>query len=98
MDTTSDAASVLSGSTVFSKEAQDHVSPTKADADMSTNEAAKQHQHQQRKSMRQRVRNVVADLGRPPTARDDAKSGNVTQKHVDVGPAAGTVLMGSATV
>ncbi|PNP77675.1 hypothetical protein FNYG_08978 [Fusarium nygamai] len=100
MDTTSDAASVLSGSTVFSKEAQDNVSPTKADADMSTNEAAKQHQHQhqQRKSMRQRVRNVVADLGRPPTARDDAKSGNVTQKHVDVGPAAGTVLMGSATV
>ncbi|KAF5569622.1 hypothetical protein FPHYL_1909 [Fusarium phyllophilum] len=96
MDTTSDTASVLSGSTVFSKEAQDHASPTKADADMSTNEAAKQHQH--RKSMRQRVRNVVADLGRPPTARDDAKSGNVTQKHVDVGPATGTVLMGSATV
>ncbi|KAF5706558.1 hypothetical protein FMUND_11535 [Fusarium mundagurra] len=97
MDTTSDAASVLSGSTIFSKEAQDPASPpTKADADMSTNEAAKQHQH--RKSMRQRVRNVVADLGRPPTARDDAKSGNATQKHVDVGPAAGTVLMGSATV
>ncbi|KAF4955890.1 hypothetical protein FGADI_4285 [Fusarium gaditjirri] len=93
MDTTSDAASVLSGSTVFSKEAQDHVSPTKADTDMSAIEAAKH-----RKSMRQRVRNVVADLGRPPTARDDAKSGNVTQKHVDVGPAAGTVLMGSATV
>ncbi|KAF4340235.1 hypothetical protein FBEOM_5834 [Fusarium beomiforme] len=93
MDTASDAASVLSGSTVFSKEAQAQVSPTKADTETSTTETTKQH-----KSMRQRVRNVVADLGRPPTARDDAKSGNVTQKHVDVGPASGTVLMGSATV
>ncbi|KAF9772989.1 hypothetical protein IL306_009251 [Fusarium sp. DS 682] len=93
MDTASDAASVLSGSTVFSKEAQAQVSPTKADIETSTTETTKQ-----RKSMRQRVRNVVADLGRPPTARDDAKSGDVTQKHVDVGPATGTVLMGSATV
>ncbi|KAF4446623.1 hypothetical protein F53441_9754 [Fusarium austroafricanum] len=92
-NTNSDAASVLSGSTVFSKEPQAQVSPTKSESETPATDAGKQ-----RKSMRQRVRNVVADLGRPPTARDDAKSGNVTQKHVDVGPAAGTVLMGSATV
>jgi hypothetical protein len=93
----SDAASILSGSTVFSKEAQVSVpdSPTKAEIDASTSDASKQ---QQRKSIRQRVRNVVADLGRPPTTRDDLKSGNATQKHVDVGPASGTVLMGSTTV
>ncbi|KAF5240543.1 hypothetical protein FAUST_4302 [Fusarium austroamericanum] len=94
----SDTASILSGSTVFSKEAQISVSvsdsPTKAEIDTLTSDASKQ----QRKSMRQRVRNVVADLGRPPTTRDDLKSGNATQKHVDVGPASGTVLMGSTTV
>ncbi|EKJ77227.1 hypothetical protein NXS19_001443 [Fusarium pseudograminearum] len=92
----SDTASILSGSTVFSKEAQISVSdsPTKAEIDTLTSDASKQ----QRKSMRQRVRNVVADLGRPPTTRDDLKSGNATQKHVDIGPASGTVLMGSTTV
>lgn len=93
----SDAASILSGSTVFSKEAQISVStpdsPTKTEADTPTCDGSKH-----RKSMRQRVRNVVADLGRPPTTRDDLKSGSATQKHVDVGPASGTVLMGSATV
>ncbi|KAL6920002.1 hypothetical protein FSHL1_003979 [Fusarium sambucinum] len=92
----SDTASILSGSTVFSKEVQVSISdsPTKAEIDTSTiNDST-----QQRKSMRQRVRNVVTDLGRPPTTRDDLKSGNATQKHVDVGPASGTVLMGSTTV
>ncbi|KAJ4272190.1 hypothetical protein NW762_000901 [Fusarium torreyae] len=88
--TSSDAASVLSGSTVFSKEAQ---LPAKAEIETLEIDAAKQ-----RKSMRQRVRNVVADLGRPPTTRQDAKSGQTTKNHVDVGPASGTVLMGSATV
>ncbi|CEI64935.1 hypothetical protein FVEN_g3431 [Fusarium venenatum] len=92
----SDTASILSGSTVFSKEAHVSISdsPTKAEIDTSTTNDSTQ----QRKSMRQRVRNVVADLGRPPTTRDDLKSGNATQKHVDVGPASGTVLMGSTTV
>jgi len=93
----SDAASILSGSTVFSKEAQISVSipdsPTKAGAEAPACDGSKY-----RKSMRQRVRNVVADLGRPPTTRDDLTSGNATQKHVDVGPASGTVLMGSTTV
>ncbi|KAL4729926.1 hypothetical protein ACLX1H_001955 [Fusarium chlamydosporum] len=93
----SDAASTLSGSTIFSKEAQISVSisdsPTKAELDAPSSDPSKQ-----RKSMRQRVRNVVADLGRPPTTRDDLKNGNVAQKHIDVGPASGTVLMGSATV
>ncbi|KAM0564007.1 hypothetical protein ACHAPJ_000215 [Fusarium lateritium] len=88
--TNSDAASVLSGSTVFSKEAQ---LPTKVEVEALEIDATKQ-----RKSMRQRVRNVVADLGRPPTTREDTKSGQTTKNHVDVGPASGTVLMGSATV
>ncbi|CAJ0546236.1 Ff.00g097090.m01.CDS01 [Fusarium sp. VM40] len=87
--TSSDAASILSGSTVFSKETPTQLSPPKTDAI----DAVKQ-----RKSMRQRVRNVVADLGRPPTARDDEESGMATQSRIDVGPAPGTVLMGSATV
>ncbi|KAF4986508.1 hypothetical protein FGRMN_10808 [Fusarium graminum] len=93
--TSSDAASTLSGSTAFSKEgpAPTQLSPPKDDGEIPSIDTTKQ-----RKSMRQRVRNVVADLGRPPTARDDAKSGNMSQTHINVGPASGTVLMGSATV
>ncbi|KAM5356141.1 hypothetical protein ACJ41O_002787 [Fusarium nematophilum] len=86
--TSSDAASTLSGSTVFStsKEAQPAATEAK--------DAVKQ----QRRGMRQRVRDVVADLGRPPTARQDLSEGKRSQGHVDVGPAPGTVLMGSSTV
>ncbi|KPM36100.1 hypothetical protein AK830_g10467 [Neonectria ditissima] len=50
-----------------------------------------------RRGMRQRVRDVVHDLGRPPTAKQDAKDGKTTKNHIDVGPA-GTVLMGSSGV
>ncbi|KAF4963165.1 hypothetical protein FSARC_8791 [Fusarium sarcochroum] len=89
----SDAASVLSGSTVFSNSKETQL-PAKAEVETPEIDATKQ----QRKSMRQRVRNVVADLGHPPTTKEDAKSGQTTKSHVDVGPASGTVLMGSATV
>ncbi|CAM1507141.1 Fc.00g067820.m01.CDS01 [Cosmosporella sp. VM-42] len=50
-----------------------------------------------RKGVRQRVRDVVADLGTPPTARVDAKEGTQPKNHVEVGPI-GTVLMGATTV
>ncbi|KAF5021172.1 hypothetical protein F66182_6794 [Fusarium sp. NRRL 66182] len=93
----SDAASTLSGSTVFSREGQAQVQPLSASAKVET-EAEISTTEKKRKSIRQRVRNVVADLGRPPTVREDAKSGKKTQNHVEVGPAPGTVLMGSATV
>ncbi|KAF7558362.1 hypothetical protein G7046_g5789 [Stylonectria norvegica] len=39
-----------------------------------------------RRGVRQRVREVVADLGSPPTTKQDAKEGKRTQTHVDVGP------------
>ncbi|RSL59797.1 hypothetical protein CEP54_007117 [Fusarium duplospermum] len=95
--TSSDAASTLSGSTVFStsKDAQ----PAKVEAIITeTKTLPNDPVQKQRRGMRQRVRDVVADLGRPPTARSDAKEGRPTPNHVDVGPAPGTVLMGSTTV
>ena len=80
--TSSDAASTLSGSTACSY-VKDAPPTTEAKAT--------------RRGMRQRVRDVVHDLGRPPTAKQDAKDGKTTKNHVDVGPA-GTVLMGSSGV
>ncbi|KAF4471478.1 hypothetical protein FALBO_1601 [Fusarium albosuccineum] len=100
--TSSDAASTFSGSTVFStsKDAQPTCFKAEAAAAVTETTAADDSAAaiKQRRGMRQRVRDVVADLGRPPTARQDAKDGTPTQTHVDVGPAPGTVLMGSATV
>ncbi|KAL2685142.1 hypothetical protein Neosp_006238 [[Neocosmospora] mangrovei] len=101
--TSSDAASTLSGSTVFStsKDAQQPTPPAKVEAITETlikKELPNDHVQKQRRGMRQRVRDVVADLGRPPTARSDASEGRPTPNHVDVGPAPRTVLMGSTTV
>lgn len=76
----SDAASTLSGSTAYSV-AKD-VQPANSE---STKPA--------RRGMRQRVRDVVHDLGRPPTARQDEKEGKVTKNHIDLGPT-GAVFMG----
>lgn len=101
--TSSDAASTLSGSTVFSKDAQQQQQqqPAKVEAITTETETTNHSDpaaQKQRRGVRQRVRDVVADLGRPPTARSDAREGRPTPKHVDVGPAPGTVLMGSTTV
>ncbi|KAK7421076.1 hypothetical protein QQX98_002434 [Neonectria punicea] len=83
--TSSDAASTLSGSTACSYVADAPTTTTTAEA-----KAA-------RRGMRQRVRDVVHDLGRPPTAKQDAKDGKTTKNYVDVGPA-GTALMGTSGV
>lgn len=89
----SDAASVLSGSTTYSyaKDAQ----PQQKPQDKKKGEASGK---PPRRGMRQRVRDVMHDLGRPPTARQDAKDGRVTKNHIDVGPAGGAFLGGSAAV
>ncbi|KAH7137264.1 hypothetical protein B0J13DRAFT_625042 [Dactylonectria estremocensis] len=67
----SDAASTFSGSTACSYTKD---APPAADT-----KAA-------RRGVRQRVRDVVHDLGRPPTAKQDAKDGKATQNHVEIGP------------
>ncbi|KAI8690778.1 hypothetical protein LRP88_08048 [Fusarium phalaenopsidis] len=100
--TSSDAASTLSGSTVVStsKDAQP-TPPAKVEAITETlakNGLPNDPVQKQRRGMRQRVRDAVADLGRPPTARSDAMEGRPTPNHVDVGPAPRTALMGSTTV
>lgn len=42
-----------------------------------------------RRGLRQRARDVVSDLGAPPTSRQDAKDGTPTRKFdVDLGPVA----------
>ncbi|RSM16596.1 hypothetical protein CEP52_000253 [Fusarium oligoseptatum] len=95
----SDAASTLSGSTVFSTSKDAQQQPAKVEAIITeTKTLPNDPVQKQRRGMRQRVRDVVADLGRPPTARSDAREGRPTPNHVDVGPAPGTVLMGSTTV
>ncbi|RSL78358.1 hypothetical protein CEP51_008274 [Fusarium floridanum] len=97
--TSSDAASTLSGSTVFSTSKDAQQQPAKVEAIITeTKTLPNDPVQKQRRGMRQRVRDVVADLGRPPTARSDAREGRPTPNHVDVGPAPGTVLMGSTTV
>ncbi|KAM0437611.1 hypothetical protein ACHAPT_001975 [Fusarium lateritium] len=102
--TSSDAASTLSGSTVFSTSKDAQPTPPAKIQEVVVTETktssspADQPVQKQRRGVRQRVRDVVADLGRPPTARSDAKEGRPTPNHVDVGPAPGTVLMGSTTV
>ncbi|KAH7022664.1 hypothetical protein EDB80DRAFT_885353 [Ilyonectria destructans] len=80
--TSSDAASTFSGSTACSYTKD---APPAAEA-----KAA-------RRGMRQRVRDVVHELGRPPTAKQDAKDGKTTQNHVDIGPA-GAGLMAPGAV
>ena len=46
---------------------------------------------QPRKGLRQKARNVVHDLGAPPTRRQDMKEGKVTANHVDVGMMGNTI-------
>ncbi|KAH8736866.1 hypothetical protein BGZ61DRAFT_582143 [Ilyonectria robusta] len=67
----SDAASTFSGSTACSYKDAPPTVEAKA----------------ARRGMRQRVRDVVHELGRPPTAKQDAKDGKTTKNHVDMGPA-----------
>lgn len=67
----SDAASTFSGSTACSYKDAPPAVEAKA----------------ARRGMRQRVRDVVHELGRPPTAKQDAKDGKTTKNHVDMGPA-----------
>lgn len=52
---------------------------------------------QQRRGVRQRVREVISDIGNPPTAKQDAKDGKPMQNHIDVGPV-GSVLVGTTSV
>ncbi|KAI5466720.1 hypothetical protein BGZ63DRAFT_418476 [Mariannaea sp. PMI_226] len=83
----SDAASTLSGSTACSIVKDVHEQPL---GDLSTKPA--------RRGMRQRVRDVVHDLGRPPTARQDEKDGKPTKNHIDIGPTGAALMGGSAAV
>lgn len=48
--------------------------------------AGKQQQAQeQRRGLRRRARDLVADMGRPPTRRHDAKMGKATKRYDDMG-------------
>ncbi|KAH7133626.1 hypothetical protein EDB81DRAFT_949926 [Dactylonectria macrodidyma] len=75
----SDAASTFSGSTACSY-TKDKDAPPAAEA-----KAA-------RRGVRQRVRDVVHELGRPPTAKQDAKDGKTTQNHIEVGPTGAGIM------
>ena len=77
----SDAASTYSDSTTYSY--------TKDPLPLATTK--------DRRGVRQRVRDVISDMGTPPTAKQDAKDGKPVQNHVDVGPV-GSVLVGTTTV
>lgn len=57
----------------------------------------KEQQQQQRRGVRQRVRDVISDMGNPPTAKQDAKDGKPMLNHIDVGPV-GSVLVGTTSV
>ncbi|KFA48451.1 hypothetical protein S40293_00344 [Stachybotrys chartarum IBT 40293] len=74
----SDAASVLSETTTADSYAKEPEPAPLPDG--------KQPQAQeQRRGLRRRARDLVADMGRPPTRRHDAKMGKATKRYDDMG-------------
>ncbi|KAJ6788348.1 hypothetical protein PWT90_11250 [Aphanocladium album] len=79
--TSSDAASVVSYETTNSL--------VKDDVAVAVLDAVAQ---KKRRSLREKARRVLSDMGAPPTARQDAKDGKRTLNYADPGGPMGDVL------
>lgn len=80
--TSSDAASVVSYETTTSLLKDD---PAVAVLDAAADK--------KRRSLRQKARRVLADMGAPPTARQDAKDGKRTLNYADPGGLLGDAML-----
>jgi hypothetical protein len=75
--TSSDVSSTLSDATTIQPSAKDSVKDGSSSAKASANK--------QRRGLRQKARDVLSDMGSPPTARHDAKEGKPVKKYTDLG-------------
>jgi hypothetical protein len=78
--TSSDAASTLSSSTTYSIIKEDPAILVEAKLGKESKGQVKK-----RRSMRQKARSLVSDIGAPPTRRQDAKEGKRTLNFADPG-------------
>jgi hypothetical protein len=77
----SDVSSALSDATTLQPGIKDSSSGSSGSSSTDTKANGKQ----QRRGLRQKARDVLSDMGSPPTARHDAKEGKPVKNYADLG-------------
>lgn len=85
--TSSETSSLSSASTAYTTYKDKEGQPLLLDANASV------HERKIKRGLRQKARDMVHDMGSPPTARQDAKDGKPTLNHAPLGGMVGEPLM-----
>ncbi|KAH7326598.1 hypothetical protein B0I35DRAFT_475227 [Stachybotrys elegans] len=91
-DTSSTALSEATTACSYTKPALDDSASASAGPGAAAAAAAASDSEAKRRGLRQRARELVADMGHPPTKRHDAKHGKVTKNYSDLGVLGAAIL------
>ncbi|KAK4064987.1 uncharacterized protein Triagg1_8803 [Trichoderma aggressivum f. europaeum] len=91
--TSSETSSLSSASTAYTTYKDREGQPLLLDGSINGSINGNVHERKAKRGLRQKARDMVHDMGSPPTARQDAKDGRPTLNHAPLGGMVGEPVM-----